>query len=93
MWEGNKITVLSRTSVALEHFLSSGDCLLEQVDWGDFWPGRYQVAMGISGVVVHDCRLGGGGGGIRDRARGWEVRLALVTLGSGLVFRLRKPLG
>ena len=39
------------------------DSLLEQVGGGDVWPERCPVAMGISGVVVHDCRLGGGGGG------------------------------
>ena len=44
-----------------------GDCLLQQVGCGDVWPERCPVAMGISGVVVHDCRLGGGGGGSRAR--------------------------
>ena len=69
--------------VALEHFVSRGDCLLEQAGGADVWPERCPVAMGISGVVVYDCRLGG------SRARG-KFSLALATLDSGRVLRLRK---
>ena len=57
----NRIIIVSpaRSYVALEYFVSRGDCLLGQVGGSDVWPGRYPVAMGISAVVVHDCHLRG----------------------------------
>ena len=96
-------TYPAETRVALEHFVSR-NCLLEQVGGGMSSPRDIRLLWNLGrlpprggggdqvpepGVVGHDCRLGGGGGQVPEPGLG-EFSLALATLGSGRVLRLRK---
>ena len=64
-----------QTYVGLEHFVSRGDCLLQQVGWGDVWPGRQS---GCYGNLGRRCARLPPRRGSRARARLGKLVLALV---------------